>query len=159
MQVSPSRFDSGFTLIEVVIALSTLCVAAFALAGVLVSVDHQAAQAAARFQALCEAQVLMEEIKNVPAIDIEATYAGSSRAISALNKPTYSESIVSVWDPITQTDVDQVHVTVTNSAELLVDVDSNDPTLLIVTVNGSWALDGHTESLVLQTSIYNDPSP
>ena len=122
---------SGFTLIEMLIAMVVVAVGLIALAGVLIPVNHQRDQAALRLDVQSRAQGLMEEIKTTSPAAIANTY----------DVTTYPVLGVSGANP--------------NGTVLTVDVDTTDPRLLVIQITGRWQVKNHVETLVLRTEIFD----
>jgi Tfp pilus assembly protein PilV len=127
----PKRGAGGFTLIELVIALSLMVLGLVSLAGVFVPLSRQGDQAEADTAVLHRARSLLEEIHATAPDLVASTYDGDAHTVPGVqgNGP--------------------------GGTALTVDVDSTNPKLLIVTVTGDWTAGGTAQSLVLGTRIYN----
>lgn len=121
----------GFTLLELMAATTLLVVAIMAIGAIVVPITRQREQVAAKSRVLAVAQGLLEEMKGVAPETIYTTY----------NNTTH--------------DVADVEGTYTSNRAVLVTVDKTNPTLIVVTVSGSWNIDNHTETLELVTEIYS----
>jgi len=127
-----SSREGGFTFLEMAAAVFILTIGLLALAGVLVSINHQREQAATKSLMLEAAQSLLEEIKS---------NADPSETYRAYHGTTYRVNGVTGNNP--------------DGSALSVSVDAADPKLVLVNVNGSWLAAGKPQGLILQTQIYS----
>jgi Tfp pilus assembly protein PilV len=117
--------------VEVVGAIGFLSVGLVALAGSLISMSHQREQSVARSLVMAGAQALLEEIKSsTNPRDIALTF----------DKAKYKVNGVSGAD---------------GGNALRVSVDTTNPKLITVRLNGTWTAAGHTETLELVSQIYS----
>ena len=121
----------GYTLVEVMVAITLLVVGIMALAAIIVPLSRQREQVEAKFLVLERARSLLEEISGIAPENIASTYNGKTYIVS--------------------------HVSGANAdgTAIAVSVDSTNPKLVLVTVTGAWTLGGHTETLSLQTASYS----
>lgn len=115
----------GFTLVETLIAITLLTVGLVSLAALVVSSSRQTELEDDRQRVLEAAQNLLEEVKASEPLLVIQTYDGQRYPVA---------------------DVD---------GELTVDVDAADMSLLGVTVTATWDSAGNSQTLVLETQIYN----
>ena len=121
----------GFTLLELMAATTLLVIAIMAIGAIVVPISRQREQVEAKNRVLARSKSLLEEIKGKAPEGIFTAYDGT----------TY--------------EVADVEGTFANNREISISVDKTDPTLIIVTVSGSWTIGGHTETLDLTTEIYS----
>jgi len=121
----------GFTLLELMAALSVIIVGLVALSGYLVSASGQREQVTLRHRVLAEAQNILEEIRATDPYAIRATYDGATFPVEG------------------------VQGVVAGGRTIAVAVDSSDPKLLTVTVTGRWRARGAEDSLTSRTQIFN----
>ena len=123
--------EAGVSLVEMTAAIAIVVVGLTALAGVLLPIQRQRAQATARFQVLGQAQTLSAEIRGAPPQSIAATYDDTRSLVPGI---TGAQDDGSVLD---------------------IQVDSADPRLLVVTIRGTWIVNGAVEQHVIRTEVFN----
>ena len=122
---------AGFTLVEVVGAIAFLSVGLIALAGALISTSHQREQSVARSLVMAGAEALLEEIKCTPnPRDIAVKY----------DDQRYKVKGVAGSD---------------SGSAIRVSVDTTNPKLVIIRLNGTWTAAGHRETLELMSQLYS----
>lgn len=125
-----STTKSGFTLIEIMIAVGTLLVAVLIITSIIVPLNRQREQVEALRKVMAAARSQVEEIKGIDPAFIEATYDGQTYGVAGIDGAN------------------------ADGSTLRVIVDSKIPALLVVTVSAAWNV-GHIETLELTTEIYN----
>ena len=121
--------SGGFTIVELLIAMTLAVVGLVALSGVLVTTSQAREAAAQRYLVLEATENIMEEIRAADPATILAGY----------NTKTF--------------DMAGIDGTNTDGTVIKVDIVAADPNYLQVTVIGSWQIGSSTHSLQLYTEI------
>jgi Tfp pilus assembly protein PilV len=132
------RRQAGFTLLEVVMAVSVLVLGIIALGGVMVVSSRHREAIASKSQVLEETQSLFELIKSSDPSTLEAAYDGKTFTV----KSPYAGGAGSEAKTAGQ-------VTITTN------VDTTNARLPVVTLRAEWLVGAHTESLDMRTEVYN----
>ncbi len=122
---------AGFTLMEIAISVSILIVGLVSLAGVLVSISHQREELTVRRTVLGRARSIVEEIKGVSPDTVAQAYNGLAYMVEGVTGNG------------------------NNGEAITVAVDTTNPRLIRVTLTASWTAFNKSESLVLESEIYN----
>ena len=123
--------ESGFTIVEVLIAMSVLIVGLVALSGLLVTTSHSRQQVSQRHLVLERGQNIIEEIRAADPADLLTMYDSKTFDMFGVDGNNPDGSVIQV------------------------DVVAPDPSFLQVTVTGNWLLGQRSESLQLYTEIYD----
>ena len=121
----------GFTLLELMVATTVLVIAIMAIGAIAVPISRQREQVEAKNRVLARSKSLLEEIKGVPADSVFGAYDNTTYEVAGVDGAF------------------------ADNKEISIRVDQTDPTLVTVTVRGSWILADHTETLELVTEIYS----
>ena len=128
------RSADGFTLVEVKVSIVILAGGLVALSAVLVSTSHGNQQSSAMSFMIDRAQTLVESIKQTAPGAVAATFDNTILDV------TTEASDSGVW---------------LENGLLTVGVDDTTPTLLVVTVTGTWTVGTQSGGLIIRTEIYN----
>lgn len=120
----------GFTLVELVCALSILLIALLTAAGVMVSMSRQQEHAASRRSVLAEAQSIFEEMKGVAPQSIKAAYDGKSFPVHGVTGTQPAGTVITA------------------------NVDNSNPSFLNITLTADWNAGGQDYTLTLENEIY-----
>lgn len=126
-----SRPDEGFSLVELLISITILATGLLALASTLVTSSHSRVDDAARSRVLVEAQNVMEEIRGQNPATLMANYDGYGKKVAAIPGANNATGTVQVA------------------------IDDSEPTLLRVTLTGTWNVSGATGTFQLMSSVRN----
>jgi len=120
----------GFTLVELVCALSIILIALLTVAGVMVSMSRQQEHAASRRRVLAEAQSILEEMKGVAPQTIKAAYHGKTFLVPGVTGTQPAGAVITA------------------------NVDNSNPNFLNITLTADWNAGGQDYTLTLENEIY-----
>lgn len=120
----------GFTLVELVCALSIIMIALLTVAGVMVSMSRQQEHAASRRRVLAEARSIYEEMKGVAPQWITAAYHGKSFLVYGVTGTQSAGTVITA------------------------NVDNSNPSFLNISLSADWNAGGQDYTLTLENEIY-----
>lgn len=125
-----TRRLEGFTLVELMCALSIIMIALLTVAGVMVSMSRQQEHASSRRRVLAEARSLFEEMKGVAPQSIKAAYHGKSFLVPEVTGTQPAGTVITA------------------------SVDNSNPNLLNITLTADWNAGGQDYTLTLENEVY-----
>ena len=125
---------AGYSLVEVAVAIPILALGILMFGGVVISTGSQTEQGSSRQKVLAASQNLVEELKGVAVSTIPETYDAKTYSVGGVTGTNADGSVITV------------------------DVDSTNPSLLVVNVTANWEARGINHNLVLRTELYSPKS-
>jgi Tfp pilus assembly protein PilV len=120
----------GFTIVELVCAMSILVIGLLTVAGVMVSMSRQQEHAASRRLVLAEAQSLLERMKGVAPKSIAAAYHGKGFLVHGVTGTQPAGNVITA------------------------SIDDSNPNFLNITLTADWNAGGQDYTLILENEVY-----